>query len=86
MPKLKGYLHPSGMLTLKKDWQYSDLYPSKIKVTGFSKSLVDFMIREGIAPSPPPQVQQKTKRKYRTGKHLKRKLLNASYMLSLIHI
>ena len=81
MPKLKGYLHPSGMLTLKKDWQYSDLYPSKIKVTGFSKSLVNFMIREGIAPSPPPQVQQKTKRKYRTGKHLKRKLLNASYML-----
>ena len=73
MPKLKGYLHPSGMLTLKKDWQYSDLYPSKIKVTGFSKSLVNFMIREWIAPSPPPQVQQKTKRKYRSGKHLKRK-------------
>ena len=81
MPKLKGYLHPSGMLTLKKNWSTSDLYPSDIKITGFSKSLIKFMIEEGFAPSPSPQVLQKTKRKYRSGKFLKRRLLNASYMM-----
>ena len=80
MPKLKGYYHPSGMMTLKKDRIVSDLYPPTLKVSGFSKSLIKMMIKEGIAPSP-PTVQQKKKRKYRTGKFLKRRLLNASYVL-----
>ena len=58
MPKLKGYMHPSGMLTLKKNRSTSDLYPSEVKFTGVEQNLIKMMLREGFAPSP-PTVEQK---------------------------
>ena len=59
MPKLKGYLHPSGMLTLKKNRSTSDLYPSEVKITGVEQNLIKMMLKEGLAPSPPTVEQKK---------------------------
>ena len=79
MGKLKGYIHPSGMLVLKKDWYYSDLYENQIKVTGFSQAFRKFLIEQNIVEA--PKVKQKAKRKYRGGKHIRRKIFNASHIL-----
>lgn len=81
MPKLKGYLHPSGMVTLRKDWYYSDLYPPTLKTnhSSFSKSIENLLIKEGLTPY--PTVKQKKKRTFKSGKHLFKRLLNASYVM-----
>ena len=61
MPKLKGYMHPSGMLTLKKNRSTSDLYPSEVKFSGVEQNLIKMMIKEGLAPSPTPVKQKKNR-------------------------
>ena len=80
MPKLKGYMHPSGMLTLRKNRSTLDLYPTEVKITGVEQNLIKMMLREGFAPSP-PTVEQKKNRSYRSGKSIRRKILNASHVL-----
>ena len=51
-----GYLHPSGRITCKKNWEYSDLYDNELKISGFQNAFTNFLAdKYGLEkPSPTP--------------------------------
>ena len=78
---VKGYITPSGQITIKKCWRYDEDKEIKINMRSFNNAFKRFLEKEKKMCFLPIEKKRKKTRKFAMGKTQYKKILSASFVL-----